>query len=314
MKKLLCTLLALVAATAALAKDQIEIAVIPMGTTHAFWKSIESGARKASEELGVKMNWRGPLKEDDRSQQIALVQQFVGSKIDGILLAPLDANALLSPVRAAKANNIPVVIMDSALKGKAGEDFASFVATNNRRGGELAGEEMVRLLGGRGKVALLRFSEGAESSTDREEGFISVIKKHPEIEIILSNRFAGPTTATAQDAAMNLIDKLREADGIFCPNESTTVGMLLALRQNGLAGKKKYVGFDSSSILLQALKKGDIQALVAQNPKQIGYVGVKTLVAAIRGEKVDQRIDTGCHLVTKDNIDTPELKAVLGEK
>ena len=111
---------------------------------------------------------------------------------------------------------------------------------------------------------------------------------------------------------MNLVDKLREADAIFCPNESTTVGMLLALRQNGLAGKKIFVGFDASPILLQALKKGDINALVAQNPFNMGYLGVKTLAAVIRGEKVEQRIDTGCELVTKDNIDTPAVKTILG--
>jgi ribose transport system substrate-binding protein len=299
-------------ACTAVAAEKIEIAVIPKGTTHSFWKSVEAGARKAAKELSVEMNWRGPLKEDDRAQQIAVVQQFVGSKVDGIVLAPLDAAALVNPVRAAAEAKIPVVIIDSGLKGEAGRDFASFVATDNRKGGELAGDELARSLGGKGKVVLLRYAEGSESTTQREEGFITAIKKHPGIEITVSNRYGGATISMSQDAAMNLIDKIREADGIFCPNESTTVGMLLALRQNGLAGKKKFVGFDASSTLLQALKKGEIDALVAQNPSRMGYLGVKTVVAAIRGEKVETRIDTGCALVTKANLDTPETKEILG--
>lgn len=312
MKKLLAVLLACAVTTAAFAAETIELAVIPKGTTHPFWKTVEAGARKAAEELGVKMNWRGPLKEDDRAQQIALVQQFVGSKVSGIVLAPLDASALVGPVRSANEGKIPVVIMDSALKGDAGKDFASFVATDNRKGGEVGGHELARLLGGKGKVVLLRYTEGSASTNDREEGFLSVMKQHPGIEVTVSNRYGGATISSSQDAAMNLIDKIREADGIFCPNDPTTTGMLLALRQNGLAGKKKFVGFDASNNLLAALKKGEVDALVAQNPYKMGYLSVKTIVAVIRGEKFEQRVDTGCELVTKDNLETPSVKSILG--
>src|SRR5262249_14820243 len=113
--------------------------------------------------------------------------------------------------------------------------------------------------------------------------------------------------------AMNLVDKLREADGIFCSNESTTQGMLLALRQTGLIGKAKFVGFDTSAPLLAALNKGEIAGLVAQNPTKMGYLGVTTAVKHLRGEKVETAIDTGCVLVTKENENTPEVKTVLGK-
>lgn len=313
LRSLLASSLAL-SFTAGLARaaDKLEIAVIPKGTTHSFWKSVEAGARQAGKELDVDITWRGPLREDDRSQQIALVQQFVGSKVSAIVLAPLDSTALVNPVRAATTNNIPVVIIDSGLNAEVGSDFVSFVATDNRRGGELAGAELGRILDGKGKVVLLRYAEGSESTMEREEGFLSAIKKFPGIEMTVTNRFGGATISTSQDAAMNMIDTIRDADGIFCPNESTTMGMLLALRQNGLAGKKKFVGFDASSNLLQALRKGDIQALVAQNPARMGYLGVKTAVAALRKEKVEPRIDTGCVLVNKANIKTPEVMEVLG--
>jgi len=310
--KTLLPLLALVLAPLAFAAGE-KIAVIPKGTTHSFWKSVEAGARQAGAELGVEITWKGPLKEDDRAQQIAVVQQFVSSGFSAIVLAPLDDTALRTPVKSAAEHNIPVVIIDSALRGEVGKDFLSFVATNNHRGGEIGGEELARILGGKGKVVLLRYSEGSASTAEREAGFLSVMKKYPGISVIVDNRYGGATISSAQDASMNLIDKIREADGIFCPNESSTQGMILALRQTGLAGQKKFVGFDTSSFLLAALNKGDIQGLVAQNPTRMGYLGVVTAVKHLRGEKVEPAIDTGCVLVTKDNQSTPEVKTILGK-
>jgi len=302
--------LAGLAATAA-AAERLQIAVVPKGSTHAFWKSVEAGARKAGAEEDVTIIWKGPMKEDDRAQQISLVQQFVGSKVSALVLAPLDATALAGPVRSATAAGIPVVIIDSALRGEVGRDFVSLVATDNFRGGEIGGEELARRLGGKGKVVLLRCLEGSASTDERESGFLAAIARYPGIEVTVKNRYGGATVSLAQDAALNLIDRLREADGIFCPNESTTQGMLLALRQTGLAGKKTFVGFDTSTALVQALRRGEIQGLVAQNPSRMGYLGVKAAVAQLRGKKVEARIDTGCALVTLETIDTPETKAIL---
>ena len=144
---------------------------------------------------------------------------------------------MVTPVQEAAAAKIPVVIIDSALKGQVGKDFVSYVATDNTKGGELAGEQLVKLLGGKGKVVLLRYQEGSASTTEREAGFLSVIQKNPGMSILIDNRFAGATANEAQKEAMNMLDQLKAADGVFCPNESSTFGMLLALRQAGLAGK-----------------------------------------------------------------------------
>jgi len=290
-----------------------KIAVIPKGTTHSFWKSVEKGARQAGQEFDAEIVWKGPLKEDDRAQQIVVVQQFVVDDADAIVLAPLDETALRNPVRSAMARNKPVVIFDSALKGEVGKDFISFVATNNTLGGQLAGEELARLLGGQGKVVMLRYSEGSASTAKREAGFISVMEKHPGIEVIQANRYAGATISAAQDTAMNMLDRLREADGIFTSNESATQGMILALRQTGLIKTKILVGFDTSKFLLSALERGDVKALVAQNPTRMGYLGVKTALDHLRGNDYEAIVDTGCVLVTKANMNTPEVQAVIGD-
>jgi ribose transport system substrate-binding protein len=290
------------------AEDKKKIAVIPMGTTQVYWKSVQAGAEDAAKEFGVDMRWKGPLKESDRAGQIAIVEQFVSEGVDGIVLAPLDNTALKRPVAAAMAKGIPVVIIDTPLKGEAGKDFVSTVATNNHRGGEIAGEELGRLLDGKGKVILFRHQEGVSSTTERQAGFLEAIKKIPGI---LENRYAGATASEAQTTALNILDKIKEADGIFCPNEGTTFGCLLALRQNNLAGKIKLIGFDTSPPLLDALKKGEVQAVVAQNPKKMAHEGMKLVLDKIKGEQVPTSVDSGAILVTKENLDTPEIQALL---
>jgi ribose transport system substrate-binding protein len=175
----------------------------------------------------------------------------------------------------------------------------------------MAGEQLGKLLHGKGKVVLFRHIEGSASTDQREAGFLEAIKKFPDIQVILDDRYSGTTFSEAQATALNVLDKLKEADGIFCSNEPSTLGMLLALKQNNLAGSKKFVGFDTSPGLVEGLKRGEIQALVAQNPKKMGREAVKALVAKMKGEAVPTVIDTGAAIITKGNLDTPEIQALL---
>jgi ribose transport system substrate-binding protein len=287
------------------------VAVIPKGTTQIFWRSVEAGAQQAGKELDVNIIWKGPLKENDRALQIALVEQFVTEGVSGIVLAPLDDTALSRPVRAAAGKGIPVVIFDSSLKGEVGEDFVSFVATDNLAGGRMAGERVVETLSGEGKVAVLRYQVGSASTTQREQGFLESIGQHPGIQVILDNQYGGATSGETIQKSEELLDILREADAIFCPNEATTYGMLVALRKHKLAGKVKLVGFDSSEELLRAMGNGEIDALVVQNPRKMGYLGVDTLVRHLRGEEVPDRIDTGVTLVTSERLSEAEIKELL---
>src|SRR5215510_12134827 len=178
------------------------IAVIPKCTVHLFWKAVEAGAREGAKEAGVKMIWKSSLKEDDPAQQIQIVQQFVSEGVGGIVLAPIDDKALKRPVAAAMQKGIPVVIMDSALEGEPIKDFVSTVSTNNQRAGEMAGEQLGKLLDGKGKVVVLRFKQGSASARQREAGFLEAIKKFTEIQVILDNRYSGTTASEAQSTAL----------------------------------------------------------------------------------------------------------------
>jgi ribose transport system substrate-binding protein len=219
------------------------------------------------------------------------------------------------PVKDAVNNGIPVVIIDSGLKS---DDWTSFVSTDNYIGGRKGGQRLAEILGGKGKVIMLRYQEGSASTMNREKGFLDVLKEeYPEIEVVSANQYAGATTESAYIASESLLAPLRKTgggltiDGIFCPNISSSFGMLRALEDSGLAGKVKYVGFDSSPRLNMALEKGYIKGLVLQDPINMGYLGVKTLVAHLQGEKVEKRIDTGSSVATPENMNDPIIKNLL---
>lgn len=305
----------LVGCTASNDKKKLTIAVIPKGTTHEFWKSIHAGSNKAAEELraqgtDIEVIWKGPLREDDREQQIQVVEGFAAQGVSGIVLAPLDDRALVRPVADARRAGVPTVIIDSGLQS---DEFVSFVATDNRKGGSLAAERMGQLLGGKGKVLVLRYAEGSASTTERETGFIETIKqKFPEIELVSTDQYAGATRETAKRASENLLNRFGDqVQGIFTPNESSTMGMLLALEDIGKAGKVSFVGFDVSQKFLEAINAGQLHGIVVQNPFNMGYLGVKTIVDNLRGRTVEKKIDTGVMLVTKENMPSPEVQALL---
>ena len=299
-------------ASASDAPAKLRVAVIPKGTTHEFWKAVHAGAEKAAREVNVEVIWKGPLKEDDLKSQVDLVQSFTAQGVSGIVLAPLNDTALGAPVKAALAAKVPVVIFDSDLKDKS---YVSFVATDNHAAGRLAGERMGKLLGGKGSVLVLRYQEGSASTNHREEGFLEAIRQFPEIKVASENRYAGATTETAHAASENLLLAQNAAkgtvNGVFTPNESTTFGMLLALQKAGLAGKVRFIGFDSSDKLIAGVNAGQIDALVLQDPMKMGYLAVKTLAAHLHRQPVEARIDTGATLVDRDNSKSPEIAELV---
>lgn len=295
--------------------DGITVAVIPKGTTHEFWRSIHAGAVQAAQELTeqgtpVQVIWKGPLREDDREQQVQVVEGFLAQGIDGIVLAPLDDRALVRPVEEARQAGVPVVIIDSGLQSEA---YVSFVATDNRKGGQLAADRMGEILGGKGRILVLRYAEGSESTRQREEGFLEQLRaRHPGVQVVSSDQYAGATRETAKRASENLLNRFGgQIDGIYTPNESSTSGMLLALQDLGSAGDLKFVGFDASQSLIAAMAGGQIHGLVVQNPMRMGYLGVKTMAAHLKGESVEKRVDTGVTMVTPDNLQSPEIQELI---
>jgi ribose transport system substrate-binding protein len=294
--------------------SSLSIAMIPKGTTHTFWQSIHAGANRAGKELGVEVIWRGPLREDDRDSQVSEVEGFISRGVSGIVLAPLDEAALVGPVNDAMSKRIPVVIFDSGLKG---DNYVSFVATDNVKGGQLGGERLIEAMGGKGKVVLLRYAEGHDSTTKREEGFLAAMKAHPTVQIVSSNQYVGTDVEEAYKRTESILSSYRKPDGslsidgIFCANESSSFAAMRVLKDNGWAGKLHFVGFDSSDNLVKGLQDGTLDGLVLQDPVKMGYLAIKTLVAHIKGQPVERRIDTGVQVVTRENMEQPAMKQLV---
>ena len=294
---------------------KLTIAVIPKGTTHEFWKAIHAGAVRAQRELAtagdsMTLIWKGPIREDDREQQVQVVEGFVSEGVQGMVLAPLDSRGLVRPVEEARRAGVPTVIIDSGLET---DSIVSFVATDNRRGGALAADRLGELLGGKGKALLLRYAEGSASTEERERGFLEELHaKYPQIQLVSADQYAGPTRETAKRASENVLNRFGgDLQGIFTVNESSTIGMLLALQDINKAGQIHFIGFDPSPILISAMRARQLDGLVVQDPMRMGYLGVKTMVDHLRGKSVSRRIDTGVTLVTPANLDSARVKELV---
>ena len=290
-------------------KGKIVIAVIPKGATHEHWKSVHVGAQKAAQELGVEIIWKGPIKEDDREEQLQLYETFASERVSAIAIAPIDDRVFVRPVKEAREKGIPTVVFDSALQ----DTFhVSFVATDNYKGGVLCAERLGGLLKGKGRLIMFRYQEGSAATAEREQGFLDTIKsKFPGVQILSDNQYSGATTESAYRTCENILNRFTEFEAMFAPNESSTFGCLRALEDKGLAGKIVFVGFDTSAKLVDAMKKGEIQGLSIQNPFMMGYMSVKAAVAYLKGEKVERNISTGVTMATPENMDEPEIKALL---
>jgi ribose transport system substrate-binding protein len=241
------------------------------------------------------------------------VENAVSGGVNGIVLAPLSDQALVRPVRTAVRSGIPVVIIDSGLRAQVGQDFVAYVGTNNKEAGKLAGRRMAELVSGQATVMMLRYAEASASTNEREQGFLEALKENaPYVKVIDPPRYAGADVNSAKQAAENMLTAEQDRfTAIFCPNESSTEGMLLALNDRQLAGKITFVGFDVNKRLIDAMKAGKLQGLVLQNPFKMGYDGVRVLLAHLNGDRVPMDVDTGAVLVTPENMTRPEIDAVI---
>lgn len=292
-----------------------KFAALPKSTSVSYWDAIHTGIAKAQKELAargdtVDVLWVGPKSEEDSAQQIALLREAVAKKVNGIVLAPCDSNTLSAPVKQALQAGIPTVVIDSGLKASG---QISFIATDNYKGGTLGAKRLCSLLEGKGKVVLFRAQKGSGATESRETGFLETIKsQYHGIQVISADQYAGGSYDSAEKAATELLQKLGgDVNGIFASNDISCQGMLRALRKAGLTGKVKMVGFDATPDTVAAMRAGELQGSVVQNPIQMGYLGVMTLVAHLKGQAVEKDIDTGCVMVTPDNMEKPAIAELL---
>jgi ribose transport system substrate-binding protein len=302
-------------ALASLHADDFTIGVVPKATNQDFWKTVRAGAQKAANEAekagsDIQMLWSGPAKEDDRERQVQVVETLVGRRVSGILLAPCDDTALIPPVETALNAEIPVVTLETPLAtGLA----TSAVSTNNFEAGHQAADVLGALLKGKGKVVMLRYVENMAQTEARENGFMEEMRfRFPKIKVVSADQHAGATAEMAYSASQNLLNRFgKEADAIFTPHEEVTAAMLRALNEAGLAGKTKLVGFGSSSPLVEAVRAGQVQVLLAEDGFELGYLGMKNLVQHLQGKHVERKVEVPVKVVTPANLDDIAIQQAL---
>lgn len=304
----------------AFAKDKdINIVFIPKSSDQDFWTFMREGVDKAIQEVGnVTLTWRGPAYNDDTDSQIKILGLYTKPGVDAIIIVPTDRTRLVEPVKKAVAMGIKVIVVDSALDGNL---YQNFITTDNVAAGKLAAERLSALLNGQGKVLLFRTVAGSASTDDRANGFIDYLRKNSPKITIAADEYGGGSKGKAYRKAVDLLNVVQQVDGIFAVNESASDGMLRALRGAGLAGKKKFIGFDSTDFLLDGLEKQEINGLIVQDPRQMGYLGLKAAVAAVKNTSVaaptknaspnDTTIYTEAKMVTLENYRKPEIQMLL---
>ena len=284
------------------------VGVVPKGTNHTFWQSVHAGAIKAGEEFGLEILWNAPQLEIDSARQISIVENLITRQVDGIVLAPVDADALVGVVHRAADRDIPVAIFDSAINT---DRIISFVVTDNYLGGVMAGRRMGEILDGQGKVGVIGFMPGSASTMKREAGFQETIEtEFPDIEF-LGVRFNMADRAKALEEAENLLTAHPDLAGLFADNESSLDGTVQAVKQRGLAGKVRIVGFDASETLVADMREGVIDSIVVQDPFKMGYESTRQMSVRLQGGQPEPHIDSGVYLLHPGNVDSPEMQAVV---
>ena len=275
------------------------IAVIPKGTSHQFWVSVENGAKKAGQELNVNIVWSGPPQETEYGRQLEILEAMITRRVDGIAVAATERKVLNQEIDNAAQARIPVTVFDSGVET---QNYVSFVATDNYEAGKMGARELAKLLNGKGQVAMLMNIPGSVSTVDRERGFTDAIaKEFPGIKIV-ATQFGMSDRAKAMNAAENILTAHHDLDGFFASSEPSSVGISQALKGRHLVGKVKFVAFDSSESMIEDMKAGVIDAMVVQDPVKMGYEAVRTVVDKLNGKTPPKRIDLEAKVLRKGDV------------
>ena len=288
--------------------QQRRIAVVPKAASHIFWQTVHAGVVAAGRDLKVDVLWNAPTQETDFSRQIQIVDSMLAQRVDGIAIAASDRTALNASLDRAAQLGIPVAVFDSGVDST---NYMTFIATNNFEAGQMAARKLAELIGGKGKIAMVQHMPGSNSTMDRESGFEQVIKQDFPAMQIVARQYGMANASKSMAAAENILTANPDLAGIFCSTEPSSLGASLALKERGLAGKIRFVAFDSTDKMVEDLRAGVIDAMVVQDPFKMGYEAVKSVANKLNGQTPPKKMDLSGRVVTKADLDKPDVKALL---
>ncbi|MEU5907318.1 ABC transporter substrate-binding protein [Micromonospora sp. NPDC047527] len=292
------------------ASGPLKLAVVPKAVGADYWNTVKAGAECAAQRAGdVTVLWDGVTTETDVEGQVNLIQNFVTRKVDGIVYAATDSRALAPATEKALGADIPVAMIDSGTSPQ--PPTVPLFATDNRAAAGEAAKLLATELGpGNHEVALVEFQPGSQTNTERVEGFKSGLAGYPNLKLV-GQQPSRSDVNEARRVTENILTANPNLAGVFAANEQSVLGAAQAIQAANKSGKVVIIGWDAAPDEIAGLRSGQISALVVQNPFKMGYFGVDKMVKHLRDEAPLASADTGVTFVTKANIDSAEVKAVL---
>jgi ribose transport system substrate-binding protein len=273
-----------------------------------FWQSVQAGANAAGKQYHLHILWTGPPTETDYSRQIEILDSMIARHVSGIAIAATERNALNHSLDRAAQESIPVTVFDSGVDSK---NYMTFLATNNFEAGQMAARRLGELLRGQGTVGVIMHSPGSQSTMEREAGFDDVMTHaFPGIHIV-GRQYGMSDRAKAMAVTENILTANPGLDGVFASSEPSSVGASQALKARGLAGRVRFVAFDSSRGLVDDLEGRAIDALVAQDPFRLGFEAVQTLARKLSGENPPKQIALSATVISRSDLSNPAIHALL---
>lgn len=294
---------------AASENDKPYVAMIALGYGHQFWQAVKQGAEQAAEEYGVTITFEGPEQETMVDKQVDMLKTAIQNKPDAICMAAIDIESVTAILNEQKAAGIPIIGFDAGL----GDELPQVtVSCNNAEAGKLAAQNAAELLGGEGKIAIMGHSETAPDAIARVEGFIEEIEANwPNIEIV-DDQYADGDQLRSAEATKGMLLANPEIDLIYASNEGACVGAYNGMKELGVNGQVKLVGFDSSAALKEGIRCGDISGAITQDPVAMGYMCVEAAVKLMNGEDLGTTfIDAGFAWYNAENMDDPDIAPCL---
>ena len=298
--------LALLATAVPAQAQEYDIALISKGFQHQFWQAVKAGADQAAADLGVTVTFEGPESESQVDRQMDMLAAALSRGPDAIGFAALDSQAATPLLEQAKASNIPVIAFDSGVDSDIPLTTAT---TDNVAAAALAADVMAELIGGEGKVAVVAHDQTSRTGIDRVDGFVNRIKEaYPNIEVV-TVQYGGGDQLQSTEITKSILLANPDLKGIFGANEGSAIGV--ANGKTELGSNVVVIGFDSGAAQKGMITSGVMAGAITQNPVGIGYETVKAAVAALKCEELPKVIDTGFYYYNADNMDDPEIAAVL---
>jgi ribose transport system substrate-binding protein len=284
------------------------VALISKGFQHQFWQAVKAGAEKAGQDYHVRVTFEGPETEAMVDKQIDMLSAALARKPSALGFAALDSQAAIPLLKKAQAQHIPVIAFDSGVDS---DIPVTTAATNNKAAAAEAADQMAKLIGNEGQVAVVAHDQTSRTGIDRRDGFVERIKAaHPKVKIV-TVQYGGGDQLKSTDLTKSILTAYPNLKGVFGTNEGSAIGVINGCRE--MKRKVVIVGFDSGKKQIDAIREGFEAGAITQNPVGIGYDTVQAAVKALKGEKLPKVIDTGFYWYDKTNIDDPKIKAVLYE-